>query len=222
MELDEVPAKQHLSFYLGEIVIRDSWAEHEARVLWNVLSESGITTGKRPEMFGRLLPAIEESMKKASVPSEFREIAGPLIERTRRWHKYRTDLVHDLLTTGWSRDGAVQSALGKHPPRPMEEMKQCAEELQRSGYSLRGLYVIAPYWLSGAGDGWDVPDGLRSWTRVAMGHIADLPNEIRGTEGPAPEPPGGWDEILAAAVKRRVSADRAAQVGGGFMDDDYQ
>lgn len=207
MDTDELPAHLQLSLFTGEIVIHDSWAEHEARVLWRVLNDAGFASGKRPEMFGRLLPNLQQSLEAAAVPSGLRDIGLPLIESTRKWHQYRTDLVHDLLTTGWGPDGEVQSALGKHPPRSLVEMKECSAELQRSGYRLRGLYVIAPYWLTGTGDPWESADGLRSWTRVAMGHIADVPNEIRGTVGPAPEPPRGWETIIEEAVRKREPED---------------
>jgi hypothetical protein len=205
--MTEVPEEFRLSYYMGEIVIRDSFAEHEARVFWKVLYEVGIVGGKRPEMFGRLLPQLETAVQGPGVPTEFRDIAAPLLESTRVWHKYRRDLVHDLLVTGWGRGDDVMSATGKHPPRPMHEMKKCAAELQSASYRLRGLYIIAPYWMNRPGDGWDDADNLRSWTRVAMGHIADQPNAIIGTKGPAPEPPGGWDAIVAANRAKREAED---------------
>jgi hypothetical protein len=111
--------------------------------------------------------------------------------------------VHDLLVMGWGRNEDVHSAIGKSPPRPMVELVDCANGLRACGHRLRGLYIIAPYWLGSEGDGWDDAAGLRSWTRVAMGHLADMPGLIIGTEGPAPEPPGGWDEIVESAAARR-------------------
>jgi hypothetical protein len=35
------------------------------------------------------------------------------------------------------------------------------------------------------------------------GHLADVPNLIQGTPGPAPEPPGGWDPLVAEQVAKR-------------------
>jgi hypothetical protein len=201
--LDQIPEELRLNYFMGDIVISDSFAEHEARVLWNTLQTAELVRGKRPEMFGRLLPRLQEAFVSPRVPKDLREIAVSLLETTRTWHSYRRDLVHDLLTMGWGRGDDVHSALGKRPPRPMREIVQCAEELRTSGYRLRGLCIITPYWIGGTGDGWDDAEGLRSWTRVAMGHIADVPRSVLGTEGPAPEPPGGWDAIVAAANTQR-------------------
>jgi hypothetical protein len=80
----EVPAEYRLNYYIGEIVISDSFAEHEARVLWNTLHEVELVVGKRPEMFGRLLPALEEAVAGQTVPAEFRDIALPLLLDARR------------------------------------------------------------------------------------------------------------------------------------------
>ena len=203
----EVPEEFRLNYYMGEIVISDSFAEHEARVFWNVLHGVGLMVGRRPDMFGRLLPALEAAVGGPTVPAEFRDIATPLLESARVWHKYRRDLVHDLLVKGWGRGDEVRSALGKHPPRPMQEIVQCAEELRRASFRLRGLWIIAPYWLNGPRDSWADAESLRSWTRVAMGHIADVPNAIIGTEGPAPEPPGGWEAVVAEDRAKREAED---------------
>lgn len=207
----EVPEQFRLSYYLGEIVIRDSFAEHEAHVLWKVLYELGIVSGKRAVMFGRLLPQLSNAIQDSGFPAEFRDIAVPVFESTRVWHKYRRDLVHDLLVTDWGRGDDVMSATGKNPPRPMEEIKRCAVELRSASYRLRGLCVIAPYWMNRPGDGWGDADNFRSWTRVVMGHIADKPNAIVGTKGPAPEPPGGWDAIVTADRAKREAEDARLQ-----------
>lgn len=208
VKFEDVPEEQRLNYYTGDIVISDSFAEHEARVLWEALHGVQLVTGKRPEMFGSLLPKLREAFEQPRVPDEFRRIAVELIETTQKWHRYRRDMVHDLLVMGWGRNDDVHSAIRKHPPRPMREIVECADAIRTCGFQLRGLYIIAPYWLGAAGDGWDDAAGLRSWTRVAMGHLADVPGSIVGTEGPAPEPPGGWDEIVARAGAARA-AERA-------------
>jgi hypothetical protein len=40
-----------------------------------------------------------------------------------------------------------------------------------------------------------------------MGHIEDQPNAIIGTIGPAPEPPRGWDAIVASNRAEREAED---------------
>jgi hypothetical protein len=208
VNLDEVPEPLRLSYLVGEITISDSYTEHEARVLWGVLRGMGLVSGKRwPREFGRLLPLLEDAFAQPEVPDEFRDLVLPLITTTRRWHTYRADLVHDLLATGWGEAGHVQSALSKNPPRPMTELAECGEALRSCGYRLRGVWIVAPWWLGGKLDSWETPDQLRSWTRVIMGHLADLPNAIIGTEGPSPEPPGGWDALVSAEVAKREAED---------------
>lgn len=203
VELEDVPEALRLNYFVGEIVITDSFAEHEARVLWKELHDAQLVSGRRPEPFGRLLPALLEAFQQPSVPADLGEIAAGLLTTTQMWHRYRRDIVHDLPVMNWGRTGDVYSAISKHPPRPMSEIARCAVELRTCGYRLRGLYIIAPPWLGQLGDVWDDAAGLRSWTRVAMGHVADVPHTIVGTEGPAPEPPGGWDQVVAAATTHR-------------------
>lgn len=207
VNLDEIPEPLRLNYLVGEITISDSYAEHEARVLWNALGNVGLVKGKWPETFGRLLPGLEDAFGRPEVPDELREIVLPLLSQTRRWHKYRRDLVHDLLTTGWGQEGHVQSALGKNPPRPMADLAECGEALRSCGWRLRGVWIVAPWWLGGEVDSWETAEQLRSWTRVAMGHLADIPNAIIGTEGPAPEPPGGWVALVVAEVAKREVED---------------
>lgn len=202
---DEVPEELRLNYYVGAIVISDSVAEHEARVLWGKLSSVGRVTGNYPQMFGRLLPELERTFEQPDLPSELREMALDVLATTRHWHRYRRDLVHDLLTVGWGRNDDVYSALGKHPPRPMLELAECAAGLRNAGYRLRGLWIIAPLWLGGEVKGWETAADLRSWTRVAMGHIADVPNVVMGTEGPSPEPPGGWGAVASVALETRAA-----------------
>lgn len=205
--MTEVPEELQLNYYLGSIVISDSFAEHEARVFWYVLHSVGLVSGNRPEMFGRLLPNLEAAMNEPAVPAKFRDIALPLLEWARKWHTYRRDLVHVLPVTGWGKSKDVNSAIGKHLPGPMSDLIKCSEELRTVSWRLRGTYMIAPYWLNGLHDAWEKADNLRSWTRVAMGHIADEPNSIIGTKGPAPNPPDGWDSIVAADHAKRDAED---------------
>lgn len=207
MKVEDVPEPLRLNYFVGEITISDSYAEHEARVLWNVLARVGLVKGKWPEMFGRLLPGLQEAFERPEVPGAFREIVLPLLATTRNWHAYRRDLVHDLLTTGWGEAGHVQSALGKNPPRPMTELAECGEALRLCGWRLRGVWVVAPWWIGGELDSWETPESLRSWTRVIMGEIADVPNAISGTEGRSPEPPRGWDALVAGEVAKREAED---------------
>lgn len=207
MNVEDVPEPLRLNYFVGEITISDSYAEHEARVLWNTLAAAGLVTGKRPEMFGRLLPVLQAAFDRPEVPEDFRAIVAPLLAETQRRHTYRRDLVHDLLTTGWGREGHVQSALGKNPPRPMAELAECGEALRSCGWRLRGVWIVAPWWLGGELDSWADPADMRSWTRVIMGHVADVPYAIVGTEGPSPEPPGGWEELIGAEVAKREAED---------------
>lgn len=207
VKFDDVPEELRLNYYTGEIVISDSFAEHEARVVWRELHRAHLVPEKQPDMFGRLLPSLRDTFELPRVPIDLREIAVELIDTTRKWHQYRRDMVHDLLLTGWGRTDDVHSAFRKHPPRPMLEIVQCAVGPRECSYRLRGLWIITPHWLGTAEDVWDEADDLRSWTRVAMGHLADLPGMIVGTEGPAPEPAPGWDQIVAIAAADRRAVD---------------
>lgn len=210
---EDVPNELRMSYFVGEIVIRDSYAEHEARVLWNVLRAHQVVDSDYPREFGRLLKHMRRALLNEAVPEDIRQIALGVVEQATRWHRYRSALVHDLLSTGWRQDdGDVHSRLNKNPPRPLRDLEQCADGLRLATYRFRGLWIVMPFWLGAEGDGWESADDLRSWTRVAMGHIADELHVMKGTPGSAPEPRGGWDEIVAAAVaaEERRAARRSA------------
>lgn len=191
--LDDVPMELRLSYFVGEIVIADSYAEHEARVLWTVLADLGVLRGRRPEAFGRLLPGLIQAFAPPAVPEAFSRIAQDALHHAQRWHRFRRDLVHDLLALDRRGTGDVFSALRRHPPRPMEDLEQCAAALRESAFRMRALYITVPFWMGGNGDGWEDSASLDSWTRVAMGHIAISDHVVSGTAGPSPAPPGGWD-----------------------------
>jgi len=74
----------------------------------------------------------------------------------------------------------------------MKDLEKCADDLKVATWRLRAVWVIAPHWLGGPTDEWETVESLTSWTRVAMGHIADDPHQVRGTPGKSPEPPGGF------------------------------
>ncbi len=198
---EEIPSHLRLSYFVGEIVIRDSYAEHEARMLWNVLRKHEIVSTEYPRAFGGLLTQTRRALRHDRLSEEIRRVAFGVIESAAKWHRYRSDLVHDLLTTGWRQEGDdVHSVLNRNPPRPLRELERCADELRLVSYRFRGLWVVMPFWLGAPAEGWESAEDFRSWTRVAMGHIADDPLVMRGTPGPSPEPQGGWDAIVAAAV----------------------
>jgi hypothetical protein len=178
-------------------------------VLWNVLADAGLVTGKAwPRMFGNLLPVLRDAFERPEVPEALSGIVLPLIAETIRWHEYRSGLVHDLLATGWGEPGHVQSVIRRHPPRPMAELAECGQALRSCGWRLRGVWIVAPWWLDGKRDSWETAEDMRSWTRVAMGHIAtDVPHAIVSIPGPAPGPPGGWDAVIAAEVAKREAED---------------
>jgi hypothetical protein len=208
VKLDDVPEPLRLNYFVGEITVSDSYAEHEARVLWNTFSAAGLVKGKQwPGFFGTLLNVLTEAFERPEVPELLSEIVLPLLATTQRWHNYRAHVVHDLLAIGWGEAGHVQSAIGKSPPRPMTELVECGEALGSCGWRLRGVWIVAPWWIGGELDSGATPGDMRSWTRVIMGEIADVPNEIRGTPGPSPEPPGGWQALIAAEVAKREAED---------------
>ena len=217
--MTDVPPELALNYYVGKLTIQDSWTEHEARVLWKDLSVCGIVKGQWAREFGRLLPRLEDAFKLPQIPNELRDIALPLLALTRKWHKYRADLVHDMVTTGWGKEGEVQSAIG-NDPRSMDDLIECGETLRICANRLRGLYSIVPWWLGGPTDSWTTADYMRSWTRVAMGHLADVPNSIQGTPGPAPEPPGGWDSLVAEQVAKREAEEARLKNSVWWVDAD--
>ena len=190
---DDLPEKYRLHYWLGMIVQNDVFAESEMGMLWRALHQAGLPVDDFQRDFGRLIPVVRRGLKLAQIPNEFRSIASDVLEATHRAHRVRRELAHDLLMLDHRDSSVVRSMRSAFPPRPMSELESCANDLMTLTWRLRATGIIAPFWIGGPKDGYETEEIIRSWTRVAMGHISDEhPNAIVGTLGPWPEPPGGF------------------------------
>lgn len=198
---DDLPAKYHLSFYLGEIVRNDTWAENEMKMLWRRLDEAGLGDDSTMQHdFARVIQQVRRMLGRDGIPAEFRAITLAVLDATHSAHQKRRELVHQILIQPPWANGRVREALGDRRTFSMDEIAACAEDLRTCMWRLRGAWIIAPAWVGGADADFEHEDpaDLASWTRVAMGHIAGDPRQVVGTPGLAPEPPGGY----ASAAKR--------------------
>jgi len=197
-DYSKVPDEFRLSFVVGEIVRNDVYAENETKVLYNKLCASGLTEERVERDFGRLVPQVLKALESPRVPEPFRQIAAQVMNKTQRAHLVRRETVHDILIQMPFESERIGSGFGKSP-RSLATLEKCADDLREAIWRIRALWVITPQWLGGPLDGWETVDSLQSWTRVAMGHIANVPNEIRGTPGKCPEPQGGF-RVTASPV----------------------
>jgi hypothetical protein len=191
IDYSKVPGEFRLSFVVGEIVRNDVYAENETKVLYKKLCESDVAEERAERDFGRLLPQVLKALELPQVPKPFRQIAAQVINKTQRAHSVRRDTVHDILTQMPFESERIGSGFGKSP-RSLLTLEKCADDLREAIWRIRALWLITPQWLGGPLAGWETVDSLQSWTRVAMGHIVNVPNEIRGTPGKCPEPQGGF------------------------------
>jgi hypothetical protein len=187
---DEIPPRFELSFLIGEVVRNDVFAESEMRSLWWVLHRAGLVRRDEPGTFGRAIDDVLRGLKKPEVPESFRAIALDVVQPTKHQHLARNQLAHDQwIQLRWE----PEQLRSMRAPRSvtLAELRACADALQYLTWRLRGVWIIAQWWLDVVPD-WerDLRDDLQSWTRVAMGFIADDPSQVIGTPGPAPLPPG--------------------------------
>ncbi len=198
LQLSEIPEQARLSYLIGEIVMWDVWAENETRVLCAALDRAGVTAGGWQGDYGRMIPQLLTAIDEQDIPEPFRELASSVINAALRAHQKRSKYAHDILIPDHAEPEKVRSLIKRDPPRPLSEFEKTANELRRLTWRLRGLHVIAQSWIGpglNARTDWQSADDLRSWTRVVMDHIADLPFEIRGTRGKCPEPIGGYQSF---------------------------
>ncbi|MDR5699857.1 hypothetical protein [Agromyces aerolatus] len=184
-----LPPEYELSFLVGEVARDDVFVESEARVLWRVLHEAELV-GEMQRDFGRLIPQVRRALHAPSVPEAFRTIAVNVLDATLSAHRERNALVHDQWVSLVWAPGELRSARTSRS-RQLSDLRECAAALKVLTWRMRGVHVIAPRWL-GLVEEDDVVSAadIRSWTRVAMGHIANDPHRVVGTAGPAPMPPG--------------------------------
>jgi hypothetical protein len=164
------------------------------RSVWRALHEAQLPVGPLQRNFGYLIPQVRKAIRTPSVPAAFQALALDVIEATNAAHQKRNSVTHDLLIQDYFDSNLVRSMRTSAPPRRLVELQSISVELMTLAWRLRGVWVIAPSWFGdvSADDG-QTREGLLSWTRVAMGHIRDdVSNEILGTPGAAPEPPGGY------------------------------
>jgi hypothetical protein len=198
LTLEKVPEEARLSYLIGEIVSWDVWAENEMRTVCGSFDRAGLTSEPWEVEYGRMIPQLLNAIDASGIPEPFRKLAASVINAAQRAHKRRSRYAHDILIQGRTKPERVLSMIKRDPPRPLSEFESTADQLRRLTWRLRALHVIAQSWIGPALDprtDWQDADNLRSWTRVAMDHIADLPFEIRGTPGRCPEPPGGYQSF---------------------------
>ena len=198
MLIEDVPEEARLSYLIGEIVRWDVWNENEMRMVCATFDRAGVTAGRWEDDYGRMIPQLLVTIDAVGMPEPFRVLASKVVNAAQRAHQRRNKYAHDILMQDVIRPDKVLSLIKRLSPRPFAEFESTANELRRLTYQLRALSVIAQSWIGPGLDpnhDWQDADLLRSWTRVAMGHIADVPNEIRGTPGKSPEPPGGYQSF---------------------------
>jgi hypothetical protein len=190
---DDLPEKYQLSFYLGEIVRNDTWAENEVRNLWFRLASVGLSEEPIERDFARVIKDVRRMLRDVRVPAEFRRLALEVLEATHDVHRGRARYVHQILIQPPWKPDELRPATDTGKAIHMSDLVQAAEGLRVLMWRIRALWIIAPHWLGDAShDEYSDRDDMVSWTRVAMGHIRDDPHRVVGTSGPAPEPPGGY------------------------------
>ena len=193
----DLPEKYRLSFLVGEIVRNDVFAETEMRTFFYKLNDAGLINELHQQNLGRLVSQVRKALNKNDVPVEFRKLALEVVEGLAVQHRLRSSLAHDQwMHLPKVRPDKVRSMRRPGTIQPISELEACATELIRLAWRIRGLWIIAPYWLNGDLSDHTSPEDLHSWTRVAMGHIADDPSMTRGTDGEAPHPPGGFPPAI--------------------------
>lgn len=74
---EDLPPHYELSFYLGEIVRNDTWAENEMKNLWRRLADSGLGEGTSERVFARLTKDVRRMLNAEPVLAAFRALALP-------------------------------------------------------------------------------------------------------------------------------------------------
>jgi len=192
VEYSKVPDKYRLSFIVGKIVRNDVRAENETKVLFNRLRAGGLPSDPMLRDFGKVIPQVRRMLMPPQVPEEFQKIAIQVIELTSRERAVRRETVHDILIQMPFESEQILSGFGNGKSRALADLEKCADDLKEAMWRVRAVASIAPQWITGALAGWETVERLRSWTRVAMGEIADNENAMMGTPGKSPEPPGGF------------------------------
>jgi hypothetical protein len=183
-----LPDELALSFLIGEVVRADVSVESELRNVWWHLHRAGIADGPMRRNLGQLVKQVRPALRDQRVPAPFRGVALEVLERGWTAHQTRNKLVHDQwMHLPWDR-GRIAS-MRSATRRDIEDLRRCADELRTLMWRMRGVSIMAPAWLGTHDRGEEEPvDELRSWTRVAMGYIADDPGRVIGTPGDAPMP----------------------------------
>lgn len=183
----KIPDQLALSFYIGEVVRNDVATESEMRILWSHLHRAELVTAPMPRDLGRLIRQVRPALRDERVPVAFGDIALDVLERTWVAHQLRNKLVHDQwLQLPWrpTQIASMHSATR----RQLDDLESCADALLTLMWRMRGVATVMPAWLGLIDDDEISEDEIRSWTRVAMGHIASNPRQVVGTPGPAPMP----------------------------------
>lgn len=163
-------------------------------MLWRQLQAVGLLDADKFS-YGRLFGKLQQALKSPKVPAEFREIAQSVVRAAKATHNTRNEYAHTLfMHYPEFEEGLVRSGRPGVQDRTLAAIGGGIEEARAVTWRMRGVWIIAPHWIGGKTDPYETASDLRSWTRVAMGHIADDPRMVVGTLGPSPEPHGGYKD----------------------------
>ena len=196
---EKVPPESQLSTFIGDILRNDLHTQHEMTVFRSKLEFAGLpVAAKKNIWYATLIERILTVLDRGAIPLEFRDIAVAAVNAASDAHDIRNDVAHELLTQDYTDEAKYRSVLRwAEPPRPLAELEAHGRQILRANWRMRGVWIIAPFWIGGPIEIYDDANNLRSWTRVAMDQIADSTEGIRGTPGESPEPPGGYASMVS-------------------------
>ena len=191
VEPGDLSPEDQLTYWIGNIIRNDVFAEDEARLTWYTLAGPGPANRLIDRDLARVLDQCRKMIASPSIHDDIRKIASGAFDATARAHRTRSELAHDR----WMHDlfGGNMVLRLREPrtpdaikKRPLSDFKKCSEDLLMAGWRMRGLRIVLPQWLGQPSEFRESPERIISWTRIATGHFKFENESIKAIRGKVP------------------------------------
>jgi hypothetical protein len=142
---------ERLTYWIGDIIRSDAFAEHEARVAWHELAQSSPCAGEEaPQNFAQILDGCRDMLRSVELELADRALCREVLAAAGAAHKLRNLLTHDQwmhyqsADDSWHSVKAMFNTKNLGSERPLRDFQKRSADLIRAGWRLRALGLLIP------------------------------------------------------------------------------
>lgn len=182
--LQTLEPDEQLTYFVGDIIRNDAFAETEARSVWIALARSETAAALLPRDLARVLEQCRDMVKQAVLDEPRTTLVTDVLSAAAASHAERSVLAHDQWMhhlpndQEWHSVRAFTSRKQLKAQRPLDDFIRCRDDLLRAGWQLRSLWLLLPEWLGDADALADIEESRAFWLQVVAGRFDITPDGL--------------------------------------------